>query len=146
MANTRVILRSNIHLNKGPEFARLIMGQNTIYSKKKKKRKIKKVIGNFHRSGANNVIITVSKFIWYERIRSLYLRMFFFPIFSVMELFSNQTCLVTLLFFVSKYLMYQELTNSLCLLVSLCEYGFLTSFQNNIKKDIYLMMYPWKTP
>ena len=38
--------------------------------------------------------------------------------------------------------MYQELTNSLCLLVSLCEYGFLTSFQNNIKKDMYLMMYP----
>ena len=37
MANTRVILRSNIHLNKGPEFARLIMGQNTIYSHKKKK-------------------------------------------------------------------------------------------------------------
>ena len=66
----------------------------------------------------------------------------FFPIFSIMELFSNQTCLVTLLFFVSKYLMYQELTNSLCLLVSLCEYGFLTSFQNNLKKDIYLMMYP----
>lgn len=65
---------------------------------------------------------------------------FFFPIFSIKELFSNQTCLVTLLFFVSKYLMYQELTNSLCLLVSLCEYGFLTSFQNNIKKDIYLMM------
>lgn len=61
MANTRVILRSNIHLNKGPEFARLIMGQNTIYSQKK--RKIKKVIGNFYRSGANNVIITVSKFI-----------------------------------------------------------------------------------
>lgn len=62
MANTQVILRSNIHLNKGPEFARLIMGQNTIYSQKKK-RKIKKVIGNFHRSGAKNVIITVSKFI-----------------------------------------------------------------------------------
>ena len=39
MANTRVILRSNIHLNKGPEFARLIMGQNTIYSKKKKENK-----------------------------------------------------------------------------------------------------------